>query len=145
MARSLTIFGVVLSTLLASAVNASGAAQCSKVSYKAGRAQLSQYLSGQGYSSGQVRFLLRNADQQTGRLRVADLNAGSKACGIDSARAHVLGCTRSMMPGLLRDSKDLDAKKSYRHWGRSHHTVRELMFIGGFYACLGSAKDAMFR
>ncbi|PSJ54842.1 hypothetical protein [Kumtagia ephedrae] len=145
MQRCPAIFGSTLGMLLFAALDASEAAQCSKVSYQASKSQLSRYLSGQGYSKPQIQFLMRNAHGQVRVLQSGRLNAQAKECGIDSARAHVLGCTRSMMPGLLKGSNDLDAQKNHVLWGRSKFTVRELLFIGGFYNCLGAAKEAMFR
>ena len=123
----------------------SSAAQCSKVSYQSAKSQLTRYLSGQGYSKSRLQFLMRNANQQVIALQANRLNEQAKACGIDSARAHVLGCTRSMMPGLLNETRDLDAQKNFVLWGKSEFAVRELLFISAFHSCLGSAKEAMFR
>ena len=49
------------------------------------------------------------------------------------------------MPGLLNGTRDLDAQKNFVLWGKSKFAVRELLFVGAFHGCLGSAKDAMFR
>ena len=44
-----------------------------------------------GYSVPQVAFLMRNADRMTSALPATALNDSGQDCGIDSARARVLG------------------------------------------------------
>ena len=100
-----------------------------------------------GYSRAQVGFLMRNADRMTSALRSDRLNDNAKACGIDSARSHVLGCLdKQLFPLGAGSSASLDEeKRTTAFWGRKRLAVRELLFIGHFHACLGAAKEYLFR
>ena len=99
------------------------------------------------YSRVQVGFLMRNADRMTSALRSDRLNDNAKACGIDSARSHVLGCLdKQLFPLGAGSSASLDEeKRTTAFWGRKRLAVRELLFIGHFHACLGAAKEYLFR
>ncbi|RVD54881.1 hypothetical protein EN828_30340 [Mesorhizobium sp. M2D.F.Ca.ET.185.01.1.1] len=100
-----------------------------------------------GYSKPQVGFLMRNTDRMTSALRAERLNDKAKACGIDSARAYVLGCLdKQLFPAGAGSNSPLDEmKQTSGFWGRKRLTVRELLYIGHFHACLGAAKEFLFR
>ena len=90
---------------------------------------------------------MRNADRMTSALHANELNDSGQACGIDSARAHVLGCLDKQLFPLDADtSSPLDeTKQTTGFWGRKRLAVRELLFIGHFHACLGAAEEYLFR
>ena len=116
---------------------AHGAVQCSQISYSEARALVTNRLLGAGYSRPQTGFLMRNADLRISQLRSAVLNDTAKLCGIDSARAYVIGCVNKQLFPLNGSKVSLDATRQL--------TVRELLFVGSFNACLGAAKQALFR
>ena len=124
---------------------AHSAAQCSKTSYGEARALMTSRLLGTGYSPTQARFLMRNADIRILQLRSAALNERAKPCRIDSARAYVLGCVDDQLFPLKGLVASLDATRQVSFWGKTRLAGRELLFIGSFNACLGAAKQAMFR
>jgi hypothetical protein len=121
------------------------AGKCSPKSYSQARSAMTSRLLATGYSKAQVGFLMRNTDRMTFALRADRLNDKAKACGIDSARAYVLGCLdKQLFP--VGSSSPLDQTKlTPGFWGRKRLTVRELLFIGHFHACLGAAKEFLFR
>ncbi|QDZ00301.1 hypothetical protein FQ775_07870 [Nitratireductor mangrovi] len=124
---------------------ASRPAQCSADSYKAAAGKLAAYLRTAGFTKNQVAFLRTQADREVRTLRANALGSQARPCGIDSARAHVIACTRAQLPPLLASTKaPLDSVSKQAIWGRSDRTVREALFAGGFYSCLGAAKDALF-
>ncbi|RUU61363.1 hypothetical protein EOD04_26325 [Mesorhizobium sp. M2C.T.Ca.TU.009.01.2.1] len=90
---------------------------------------------------------MRNADRMTSTLRADRLNDKAKACGIDSARAYVLGCLdKQLFPLQSRTSASLDDEKQTKgFWGKKRLTIRELLFISEFHGCLGAAKEYLFR
>ncbi|PDQ21509.1 hypothetical protein CN311_08490 [Mesorhizobium sanjuanii] len=100
-----------------------------------------------GFSKAQVGFLMRNTDRMTSALRSDRLNDNGRACGIDSARAHILGCLDKQLFPLKRGSNVAldEEKQTERFWGRKRFAVRELLFIGQFHGCLGAAKEYLFR
>jgi hypothetical protein len=100
-----------------------------------------------GYSRVQIGFLMRNADRMTSELRSDRLNDNSKDCGIDSARAYVLGCLdKQLFPLTSGSSASLEEeKRTIGFWGRKRLAVRELLFISHFHGCLGAAKQYLFR
>ncbi|WFP62948.1 hypothetical protein [Mesorhizobium sp. WSM4904] len=122
-----------------------GAAQCSKTSYSEARALMTNRLLGTGYSRNQTSFLMRNADLRISQLRGATLNDRAKPCRIDSARAYVLGCVNDQLFPLKGSKASLDATRQASFWGKTHLAGRELLFVGSFNACLGAAKQALFR
>ncbi|MER9402480.1 hypothetical protein NKI36_00280 [Mesorhizobium caraganae] len=123
------------------------AGQCSPKAYREARSAMTTRLLATGYSKAQVGFLMRNTDRMTSALRSDRLNDNGRACGIDSARAHVLGCLDKQLFPLKRGSNaSLDEEKQTKGvWGRKRLTVRELLFIGQFHGCLGAAKLYLFR
>ncbi|RAZ87447.1 hypothetical protein DPM33_25230 [Mesorhizobium hawassense] len=123
------------------------AAKCSPVSYRQARSAMTNRLLAAGYSKPQVGFLMRNTDRMTSALRADKLNDKAKACGIDSARAYVLGCLdKQLFPLGAGSSSPLDETKQTKgFWGRKRLTVRELLFISEFHGCLGAAKEYLFR
>jgi len=123
------------------------ASQCSPKSYREARSAMTSRLLATGYSTAQVGFLMRNTDRMTSALRSDRLNDNGRACGIDSARAHILGCLDKQLFPLKRGSNaSLDKEKQTKgFWGRKRLTVRELLFIGQFHGCLGAAKEYLFR
>ncbi|RWM19675.1 MAG: hypothetical protein EOR72_00290 [Mesorhizobium sp.] len=124
-----------------------GAAKCSPVSYRQARSAMTSRLLAAGYSKPQVGFLMRNTDRMTSALRADKLNDKAKACGIDSARAYVLGCLdKQLFPLEANSSSPLDATRQPQgFWGRKRLTERELLYIGHFHACLGAAQKFLFR
>lgn len=91
---------------------------------------------------------MRNADRMTSALRADKLTENAKACGIDSAKAQVLGCLdKQLFPLRPSSSASLDEEKQTtgKFWGRRRLAVRELLFIGQFHGCLGAAKERLFR
>lgn len=124
-----------------------GAGQCSTKSYSEARLAMSKRLLATGYSKAQVGFLMRNTDRMTSALRSDRLNDNGRTCGIDSARAHVLGCLDKQLFPLKRGSNALldEEKQTEGFWGRKRLVVRELLFIGQFHGCLGAAKEYLFR
>ncbi|MER9424858.1 hypothetical protein NKI88_20755 [Mesorhizobium sp. M0317] len=90
---------------------------------------------------------MRNTDHMTSALRSDRLNNNGKVCGIDSAKAHVLGCLDKQLFPLKRGSNaSLDeVKLTEGFWGRKRLAAGELLFIGHFHACLGAAKSYLFR
>ncbi|QPC94892.1 hypothetical protein [Mesorhizobium sp. INR15] len=124
-----------------------GAGQCSEKSYREARSAMTSRLLATGYSKAQVGFLMRNADRMTSALRGDKLNDSGQRCGIDSARAHVLGCLdKQLFPLRSGSSASLNEEKQTRgFWGRKRLSVRELLFIGQFHGCLGAAKEYLFR
>ncbi|MEW6633938.1 MAG: hypothetical protein AB1440_23955 [Pseudomonadota bacterium] len=143
----LAFTGLVLA-VACSASTAYAAGKCSPKTYREARSAMSSRLLATGYSKTQVNFLMRNADRMTSALRADELNDSDRACGIDSARAHVLGCLdRQLFPlGAGSSSPPLDETKQTKgFWGRKRLTVRELLFIGQFHGCLGAAEEYLFR
>lgn len=124
-----------------------GAGQCSTKSYSEARLAISKRLLATGYSQTQVGFLMRNTDRMTSALHSDRLNDHGRACGIDSARAQVLGCLdKQLFPLGAGSSSPLDEEKQTPgFWGRKRLAVRELLFIGYFHACLGAATEYLFR
>ncbi|BCM17142.1 hypothetical protein [Mesorhizobium sp. J8] len=123
------------------------AGKCSPESYSRARSAMTSRLLVTGYSKAQVSFLMRNTDRMTFALRADRLNDKAKACGIDSARAYVLErLDKQLFPvGSGSSSPPDQTKLTPGFWGRKHLTVRELLFIGHFHACLGAAKEFLFR
>ncbi len=123
------------------------AGKCSPKSYRQARSAMTSRLLATGYSKPQVSFLMRNTDRMMSALRADRLNENVRACGIDSARAYVLGCLdKQLFPVGAGSSSPLDETKlTPGFWGRKRLTVRELLFIGHFHACLGAAKEFLFR
>ena len=123
------------------------AGKCSPKSYRQARSAMTSRLLATGYSKPQVSFLMRNTDRTMSALRADRLNENVRACGIDSARAYVLGCLdKQLFPVGAGSSSPLDETKlTPGFWGRKRLTVRELLFIGHFHACLGAAKEFLFR
>ncbi|MER9351715.1 hypothetical protein NKI61_00260 [Mesorhizobium sp. M0514] len=80
------------------------AGQCSPKSYREARLAMTSRLLATGYSKAQVSFLMRNTDHMTSALRSDRLNNNGKVCGIDSAKAHVLGCLDKQLFPLKRGS-----------------------------------------
>ncbi|MBZ9819510.1 hypothetical protein [Mesorhizobium sp. CA4] len=126
---------------------AHSAAKCSPKSYSQARSGMTSQLLATGYSKPQVTFLMRNADRITSALRADKLNDKAKACGIDSARAYVLGCLdKQLFPLRAGSSSQLDeTKQTEGFWGRKRLAERELLYIGHFHACLGAAQRFLFR
>ena len=124
-----------------------GAGQCSAKSYREASSAMTRRLLAAGYSHAQVGFLMRNTDRMTSALRRDRLNDSGKACGIDSARAHVLGCLDKQLFPLKRGSSASlnEEKQTEGFWGRKRLAVRELLYIGQFHGCLGAAKEYLFR
>ncbi|MER9410748.1 hypothetical protein [Mesorhizobium sp. M0589] len=122
------------------------AGQCSPKSYREARLAMTSRLLATGYSKAQVSFLMRNTDHMTSALRTDRLNNNGKVCGIDSAKAHVLGCLDKQLFPLKRGSNaSLDeVKLTEGFWGRKRLAARELLFIGHFHACLGAAKEFLW-
>ncbi|TGS13727.1 hypothetical protein EN852_014840 [Mesorhizobium sp. M2E.F.Ca.ET.209.01.1.1] len=143
---SLAFTGLVLA-LACSSLTAYAAGKCSPITYREARSAMSSRLLATGYSRTQADFLVRNADRMTSALPATALNDSGQACGIDSARAHVLGCLdRQLFPLGAGSSSPLDETKQTKgFWGRKRLTVRELLFIGHFHACLGAAEEYLFR
>lgn len=137
-------FGFALLLADASSV-AYGAAQCSPKSYGEALGLMKNRLLTSGYASPQVEFLMQNADRRMSTLGGAKLNEAAKPCGIDSARAHVLGCLDKVLFPLQGSKASLDAARQTRSWGKTQLARRELLFIGSFNACLGIAKKRMFH
>ena len=140
------LMGFVLA-LACSSSTAYSAGKCSPNSYRQARSAMAGRLLATGYSKPQVGFLMRNTDRMTSALRADRLNDNVKACGIDSARAYVLRCLdRQLFPLGAGSSSPLDeTKQTVGFWGRKRLTVRELLFIGHFHACLGAAKEYLFH
>ncbi|MBB6413674.1 hypothetical protein [Mesorhizobium sangaii] len=147
MGMRLGLASVVLAIVFASPSVAYSAGQCSAKSYREARTAMTNRLLSTGYSRAQIGFLIRNADRMTSALRSNRLNDSAKACGIDSARAHVFGCLDKQLFPLGAGSRaSLDEEKqTIAFWGRKRLAVRELLFIGRFHACLGAAKEHLFR
>lgn len=122
-----------------------GAAQCSKTSYGEARTLMTSRLLSTGFSRTQTSFLMRNADLRISQLRSAALNERAKPCRIDSARAYVLGCVDDQLFPLKGSKASLNATRQASFWGKTRLAGRELLFIGSFNACLGAAKQALFR
>ena len=123
------------------------AGQCSAKSYREAHSAMTKRLLATGYSKAQVGFLMGNTDRVTSALRSDRLNDNARACGIDSARAHILGCLdKQLFPLKSSSSASLDEEKPTRgFWGRKRLAVRELLFVGQFHGCLGAAKEHLFR
>ncbi|MDX8442656.1 hypothetical protein [Mesorhizobium australafricanum] len=140
------LIGLVLALACASST-AYSAGKCSPKSYRQARSAMTSRLLATGYSKPQVSFLMRNTDRMTSALRADQLNDKARACGIDSARAYVLGCLdKQLFPLKSSSSASLnDEKQTKGFWGRKRLTVRELLFISEFHACLGAAKEYLFR
>ena len=80
------------------------AGQCSAKFYREAHSAMTKRLLATGYSKAQVGFLMGNTDRITSALRSDRLNDNGRACGIDSARAHVLGCLDKQLFPLKRGS-----------------------------------------
>ena len=141
------VFAGLALSLACSSSMAYSAGQCSAKSYREARSAMTSQLLATGYSKAQASFLMRNADRMTSALRSDRLNDNGRTCGIDSARAHVLGCLDKQLFPLKRGSNaSLDEEKQTEaFWGRKRLSVRELLFIGEFHGCLGAAKESLFR
>ncbi|WP_154674620.1 hypothetical protein [Mesorhizobium erdmanii] len=124
---------------------AHGAAQCSSKSYGEALGQMKARLLTSGYSISQADFLMNNADQRISMLTAAKLNNAAKQCGINSARAHVLGCLDKVLFPLEGSKASLDSTRQSAAWGKTQLARRELLFIGSFNACLETAKKRMFH
>ncbi|TPK91124.1 hypothetical protein FJ934_05670 [Mesorhizobium sp. B2-4-12] len=144
--RGNLLAGVAL-FLACSSVATYSAGQCSAQSYREARSAMTNRLLATGYSKTQTSFLMRNADRMTSALRADKLNDNAGPCGIDSARAHVLGCLdKQLFPLDSGASSPLDEEKQTEgFWGRKRLSVRELLFIGHFHSCLGAATEYLFR
>lgn len=145
--RLVIVFTGLALFLTQSPSTAFGAGQCSAKSYREARSAMTKRLLATGYSQAQVGFLMRNTDRMTSALRSDRLNDNGRACGIDSARAHVLGCLdKQLFPLKPGSDASLDEEKQTEgFWGRKRLAVRELLFIGLFHGCLGAAKEYLFR
>lgn len=131
---------------LGCAVSSAGAAQCSNIPYRASIAELASDLTSKGFTAEEHVFLLRNASARLNALSVAKLNGRARSCGIDSARAHIVGCLRNGLPALLRSAeKPLGSSTVVSAWGKAQLTVREAIFFGAFEGCLTAGQQAMFR
>lgn len=97
-----------------------------------------------GYTGEEAAFLMSNSDRLTSELRSDKLNDRAKPCGIDSARAHVLDCANKLLFPLKEPKISLDSERPAVSWGKKRLAGRELLFIGYFNACLGTAKLRMF-
>jgi len=141
------VFAGLALALAYSSSAAYSAGQCSAKSYREARAALTSRLLATGYSKTQASFLMRNADRMTSALRTDRLNDNGRTCGIDSARAHVLGCLdKQLFPLKPGSGASLDEERQAgAFWGRKRLAVRELLFIGQFHGCLGAAKEYLFR
>ncbi|TPM39021.1 hypothetical protein [Mesorhizobium sp. B2-3-4] len=123
------------------------AGKCSPKTYREARSAMSSRLLATGYSKTQMDFLMRNADRMTSALPATALNDSGQDCGLDSARAHVLGCLdRQLFPLGAGSSSPLDEMKQTKgFWGKKRLSVRELLFIGHFHSCLAAAEECLFR
>ncbi|MBZ9985635.1 hypothetical protein LB572_00845 [Mesorhizobium sp. BH1-1-5] len=142
----IVLMGVMLALACTSSA-AYGAAKCSPQSYRQAQATMTSRLLATGYSKPQAIFLMRNADRMTSALRADQLNDKARACGIDSARAYVLACLdKQLFPLSAGPGSPLDETKQTKgFWGRKRLTERELLFVSDFHACLGAAKEFLFR
>ncbi|MDX8476860.1 hypothetical protein RFN28_00045 [Mesorhizobium sp. VK24D] len=135
--------GLALSLALSASV-VHAATQCSAKSFREARELLANRLLAAGYSGEQAAFLMSGADRRTSELRADKLSERAKSCGIDSARAHVLLCVGKLLFPLKESKTSLDAEKPVASWGKKRLAGRELLFIGYFNACLGTAKQRIF-
>ncbi|MER8965166.1 hypothetical protein [Mesorhizobium sp. M0482] len=122
------------------------AGQCSAKSYREARMSMTNRLLATGYSKSQVSFLMRNADRMTSALRADRLNDNGRACGIDSARAHVLGCLgKQLFPLQSSSSASLDDEKQTRGFGgRSDWQCENCSLSVSFMAALAPRKNICF-
>ncbi|TPK67640.1 hypothetical protein FJ546_03695 [Mesorhizobium sp. B2-4-19] len=141
------ILGGLALSLACSSFVAYSAGQCSAKSYREARAVMTSRLLATGYSKTQASFLMRNADRMISAHRTDSLNDNGRTCGIDSARAQVLGyLDKQLFPLKPGSGASLDGERQTEaFWGRKRLTVRELLFIGQFHGCLGAAKEHLFR
>lgn len=143
---SIALTGLVLALGCAPST-AYSAERCSPKSYREAQSAMTSRLLATGYSKTQINFLMRNANRMTSALSIDRLNDKAKACGIDSARAYVLGCLdKQLFPLQSGTSASLDDEKQTKgFWGRKRLKVRELLFISEFHGCLAAAKEYLFR
>jgi hypothetical protein len=122
------------------------AGQCSPKSYSEARSAMTSRLLATGYSKAQVGFLMGNTDRMTSALRSDRLNDNARACGIDSAKAHILGCLDKQLFPLKRGSNaSLDEEKQTEgFWGRKRLAVHELLLSANFMAVWAPRKSISF-
>ena len=133
--------GFALALLASSGPYADAASACQTVSQASERSKLQQLLSANGVSKSERAFLLAGAEQRLKEIQSHALNARGAQCGINTVRAHILGCMNSTLPSALSTTSP-DRKSSKALWGRTGLSARGGLFIGMFHACRGGAMDS---
>lgn len=114
---------------------------CGNASYASERSKLERLLIARTYPKAERSFLLSGTDRRVRELPRGKLNERGRQCGIDVARAHVLGCLAASLP----HTPSPDRKTGKALWGKSNVSEREAGFIGIFYACRGGAMEMFFK
>jgi hypothetical protein len=125
--------------LIVADISAAGARSCP--TYRDARSNLERVLTARSYPKAERSFLLGGADRRVRELRRSALNEQGEQCGIDAARAHVLGCVEAGLPRVGSP----DRKTGTTLWGKANVSAREAAFIGEFHACRGAALEYLFN
>jgi hypothetical protein len=130
---------VLAAVLIVANVSAANARSCP--TYQDARSNLERVLAARSYPKPERAFLLIGADRQVRELKRNALNEQGQHCGIETARAHVLGCVAADLPRVASP----DRKTGATFWGKVNVSAREAAFIGKFHACRGAAMKYLFK
>ena len=131
----------VVSTVVLVVFNISAANARSCPTYQGARSNLERVLIARSYLKAERVFLLGGADRHVRELKRNALNKQGQECGIEAARAHVLGCLAADLPRAPSPSR----KTGVALWGKPNVSAREAVFIGRFHACRGAAMEYLFN
>jgi hypothetical protein len=130
---------VSAAVLIVANVSAANARSCP--TYQGARSNLERVLVARSYPKVERAFLLGGADRHVRELKRNALNKQGQECGIEAARAHVLGCVAADLPRVASP----DRKTGAAFWGKANVSAREAAFIGKFHACRGAAMEYLFN
>ncbi len=129
---------VLAAVLIVANISAANARSC--LNYRDARSNLERVLTARSYPKVERRFLLSGADRRVRELKSNSLNAQGQHCGIETARAHILGCVAADLPRVTSP----DRKTGKAFWGKANVSAREAAFIGKFHACRRAAMEYLF-
>jgi hypothetical protein len=129
---------VAAAVLIVADISAASARSCPN--YRDARSNLERVLAARSYPKAERSFLLGGADRHVRELKRNALNKQGHQCGIDTARAHVLGCVAADLPRVASP----DRKTGLARWGKANVSAREAAFIGKFHACRGATMEYLF-
>lgn len=122
-------------------LDAQAARDCRDVNYSTERAKLEKLLSKSDFSQGARSFLMKQVDLRVMEVPESSLNARGVECGIRAVRAQILACLNHVLPETLKEILEQNQKTGKTAWGKVNVSNHELVFIGIFHACRGSAME----